>query len=342
MKKDLLQQISERLNAKGFTEGRSEDLLSSDRKPYEVGHGLMKQFEWLPEENLKKISEFDISQYKDFNSVYQAWGRKGFFKFVPYLTDMDDNPTLVLKHNKFMHMFRGYHFQISGTHNGIGECNIGSFRTSGLLDVLRYSKYADSHLLFILLYSAMIDCGFQNDNFRYAFYDHTDVIDKFFAASMKWWHVDFPYDSSLLQQYISYKDGTLEQNGITDDVYEIAFKDEVCCRFSMLHDEVCVEYNPTTELVQSRVVTFNLPDLLVGIPQEVVDRWDEYDEVDFRDSVKSAIHKSETVEQWVLLMLLKMVGIHTCFMATYPIKKIGAIPKYVDNKCKRFEDLNWK
>lgn len=343
MKTELLQQISDRLNAKGFTEHSSKDLLSSDRQPFAVGRGLMKQFQWLPEENLKKIAEFDISACKDYTDVYQTWGRKGFFKFVPYIVDGKDNPTLVLKHNKFMHMFRGYHFQISGTKDGIGECNIGNFRTSGLLRLLaNYEHYEDSHLLFLMMYSAMIDCGFQNDNFRYAFYDHTDVIDKFFAASMKYWRVNFPYDSSLLQQYISYEDATLDSLENTETTYEICVHGEPVCRFYMLQDEICVEYNPTIELTQSRLVRFSIPDACVGIAQDALTRMGDEGIDDMYGEIKDSISKYETIEQWILVMVLKLVGIHTCFMATYPIKRIGVIPFAKETDCKLFEDLNWK
>lgn len=340
MKKVYLQQICDKLNAMGFTEYNSEDLLSNDRKPFSVERGEVRSMHWLPEENLKKIAEFDISKCKDFRSVYQAWGREGLFKFVPYIIDEEDNPTLVLRHNKFLHMFRGYHFQVSETHDGIGSCHIGSYRTQGVIRMLAYNEdYADSHLMFLMMYGSMIDCGFQNDNFRYAFYEHPDVIDRFFKMSMEYWHIKFKYDMSLLKEYLQYEDTTLDDADIQQPVFELRGGGKSMCRFVLTTDMIRVEYNPVLTGYSSKVVTLNIPDVLVGVDTER-QHWDEDDIEDLHISLEQSMGSYCTVERWLLVMVLKLVGINTNFMASYAIKKIGYLPDAKNREVIEFEDLN--
>lgn len=335
MTMELLRQIECKLNEKGFMEYSSEDVLSNDQRPFAIGQGLLDQFEWLPEENLRKIAKFDISGYTSFEGVYQAWGNHGFFKFTPYITEKGLNPTMVLKHNKFLHMFRGYRFQISETYDGIGVCNTSSFNTQTLRKLIKNNpEYTDSHLLFLLMYSAMIDCGFQNDNFRYAFYDHRDVIDRFFKKSMKYWGTPFKYDSSLLQQYISYRADANDRSGEDGYVYEITSKGKPVCRFYTIHDELCIEYNPTLDVKYSRVVSFDIPAPTVGIPQSVLDGMPA-------DAIKTFMSKYRrgNVKPWFLAMMLKLVGVHTGFDTTYPIKKIGVLPEYFEGVLQPYDNL---
>lgn len=341
MKKEYLQQICDRINEQGITTYDGSDLSSSDRQPFSLKTRDIKELEWLPEENLKKIAEYDgYSAHKDFRSLYQAWGREGFFKFTPYIVENHENETLCLRHNKFLHMFRGYHYQISGTPDGIMDCGTGLLRTDNFLKLMRDEDNAQSHLGFIILYAAMIDCGFQNDNFRTLFYKDKDAVDDYFRKSMAYWGVKFSYGYDVVSKYITYRDGSIDTENNEFPVYCFRDKHGVYCRFWSSPKVVEVEYCYDVDqgVGNSRVVRFDIPDPIEGLDFSKIGWWTDDDTEDLRISFEEACFSHSKIEFFILLMMLKLVGVNSNYMATYPIKKIGYIKD--DKKAKTIEKFD--
>lgn len=343
MKEKYLQTICNKLNERGFVEYNSEDLLSTDRKPFSTEKGEVLALSYLPEENLKMIAENDTI-YKAVNSYYdwyQACGREGYFKFKPYIVNKADSPTLCLRHNRFLHMFRGYHFQISGTYNGIGECSSGLMRTDGFMNLLRYNKpYCKSHLGFIVMYAAMIDCAFHNDNFRDWFYSNGDEVDEYFRSSMRSWNVDFDYGFDVVRKYVSYRDGNLISSDCGHTVYYIEDKYGVMCRFWESPDKVEVEYCCDREkgIGRSKIVTFDIPSPEIGMDSMYIE--DEELNEELNDEFEGACYTREKIEYFILLMLLKFVGVNTNFIASYAVRKIGSIRPITDEGAKCIEKFD--
>lgn len=341
MKKQYLQQICNKLNERGFTTFNGSDLLSVDRQQFDIGCSEIKALSWLPEENLKVManSEDCYKSAKDYKDLYQMWGRAGLFKFKPYILDNKDNETLCLRHNKFMHMFRGYHFQISGSPDGQIDYGHGLMRTDGFLNLLRDKNYAKSHLGFIVLYAAMIDCGFQNDNFRSFFYDDKEAVDKYFRQSMKYWYVDFDYGYDIINKYMSYRDGNIDPDKCDHTVYSFGDSGGVWCRFWLSPEAVEVEYcyDSDTRVGNSKVVRFDIPDAIEGLDIKSIGWWTDDDSNDLRDSFEEACYTHESIEDFILLMLLKLIGINSNFMTTFPIKKIGYISRIDSDKIHMIE-----
>lgn len=342
MKKEYLQKICDKLNQKGLTEYDAEDILSSDRRPFSAERGEVKSLWWLPEDNLSKIAEYDISKYTDYAQVYQAWGREGFFKFKPYIVGRH-NTTMCLRHNRFLHMFRGYYFQVSGTPDGEGEYEKGLCRTDGFVTLLSYDNIrSKSHLGFIVLYASMIDCAFHIDSFRELFYNNRDEVDEYFRQSMKFWNINFSYGFDTISQYVTYRDGYLTQEESGHQIYYIEGKGGILCRFWVSPNKVEVEYcyDRDSGVGSSRIISFDIPSPLVGIDDESINKWDEDDRDDFEQSFFDACSSYEKVHDFVLLMLLKFIGIHSNYMGTYPIKKLGFIRNMNDESAIKMEKFD--
>ena len=329
MKNQYLEQIVAKMKEMGFTVYDDSNILSTAYVPISAEHEEVKSLLNLPEENLKKLAEFDISGCKDFSSTYQAWGRAGLLRFKPYLIDGKENPTLCIRHNRFMHMFRGYYYQISGTPDGIGDCGHGAFRTDELIRLLsKRSFVAESHLVFMIMYAAMIDCGFQNDNFRRMFYNKREDADEYFRNSMKFWDASFNYGVSLTEKYISYKEGMLTSDTCPSKLFVVESKNGALCRFWFNEHAVEVEYCSSTDngIGKSRIVHFDIPGPMDGIDVRKIRWWNSDDEKDLIIDIKDACaFEGGAVERFILLMLLKLVGVHINWVAAYPIKKMGLI-----------------
>lgn len=342
MKNMLLKKICDRLNEAGITDMDYSDILSPGVEcQFNVDSERIATISSLPLDNLKRISECDITSCSNYAEVYQMWGRLGMFKFKPYIVDENWNPTLCLRHNRFLHMFRGYYFQISETVDGIGEWSRGPYRTEGLIKLIRTNgeSYRASHLMFLMMYASMIHCGFSCDAFVDLFYSDRELVDKFFALSMKYWGIEFTVDSSIISNYIEYSDKfVLEQNDVRQVVYQYNSKRGPMCRFTLNHAIVSVEYNPDANISTSKIVQCSIPSIVTGMDERQIGLVDEYT-LDWNGGLEDAISKYETPAHWILLMILNLTGIHANFMGAYPTKKLGCIP-VLTGEYVGFKDLN--
>lgn len=160
---------------------------------------LRETLEHLPVENLKTINNhFDElvvnSGEHDCTEFIDAAASKGYLKFDPYVVkEPDGQATLVLRWNRFVHLFRGYHYQVSYTFNGIGEYQVANVRADMLVN--KYRGIRDSRFMQILMYVNCISACTGIDAFTETLQKHPEVIDDFVASSTKRYfdHFDITY-----------------------------------------------------------------------------------------------------------------------------------------------------
>lgn len=307
---------------------------------------------YLPEENLRKISEFDFSHITDLKSLYKEFREYGYFNFVPYIVpyseEGDDNPSLCIGYGRFLHMFRGYYFQISGTPDGTKSYANSALRTDSLVRLASYYNQArKSKLVYMFLYANMIDCGFQDSNFRYTFMNHREVVDEFFKKSMKSWGINFDYDSSVFNDVIYKGRGYLTPKDGTETIYEFRKKNEPYCRFEITKDRVSVEYarNTSAEYSGSMIMSIRIPDVTEGIVDsnplaKAMARMSGESQPDvdstyaeeLRYDIERVFDNDASVHHMILLMLLKFARIHACWYTIYPYQEAAPIKEFSDYK----------
>lgn len=309
-----------------------------------------KALGYLPELNLSYLAEMDYSKYKDFEEVRNAWvSPTNYLKFTPYIIsnpeEDDDNPSLCLNFDRFLHMFRGYYFQISGTHDGNGSHGITAIRTDSLMLLPLRTDYGvdlcKSKLIYMLLFAAMIDCGYQDENFRDAMESSPEVIDEFFKCCMEAWWMKFDYNYEVIKKSIHYTSGVLEPKNSADIIYQIKHEGRPICRFRVSDKRIEVEYAYTEnpgEIVSSTIMYMDIPDVTEGIVDsnpftkaagsmggEEPKVLDDVASAILRDDISSIFSDNAKPQHMILMMLLKFVGIHACWYTVYPIRKLQQI-----------------
>lgn len=353
-KKECIEKIVARLNEAGLTLTDNEDLLSEKKVPFSSKSKEIAQLRWLPLINLEGMADMIYSKYNSYQQIYQEWGNRGLLKFEPYIVpsrdDCDDNPSMCLRHNRFIHMFRGYYFQVSGTVDGTGSFARNPYSVQGLMSFIRgeHGSLDSSDLIYMLMYASLIDCGFQIDSFADLFYKEdgkgVELIDRYLIKSMDYWLIKFKGRSfSDIKKYMSYEDGMLLPEDYPNQaVYQIPGNNNnnIWRRFTISEDEIRVEY-PTgldKSVFPSKIVILKVPDLKVGFQQPK--GWEEEDDECLYYSFKRCFYKEKDYMKILLLMLLKLSGLHVDFMGAYPIRRLGLISNIPSNKYVTFKSCS--
>lgn len=328
-KAEYISKICEKLQEGGFKSYDAEDILG--REPIatlDSDSFELRAFRWLPEENLRKMSEFDYSKYEDWSKLYQAFGREGFFNMKPFITTKyEENPSLVLRHNRFLHMFRGYYFQISSTVTGQVDNGHGSFRTDGLLRNAEPRNFVrQSKLYYMLLYAALIDCGFMSTPFINLFENDRAAVDEFLSKSLKAWFIYNTYTWDDIAGYFT----TSHESIIPaehDKVYEVYAGLATLCRFCVDKKSISVEYKPKGAALTT-TLTLNIPDVFDGV--EPIE--DEDDKYDMQYAIDRCFNDKSYPKLMLLVMVLKLAGINLNWVACYAVKKLDVFPKLNTNE----------
>lgn len=190
-KTELVQELKRLLEEKGFyTE--SSDVFntkfffkSSHLKAIKVG---------CNSENIQKMCDLlKVDGYNDAADFYNYCRSHGLFYVEPRIYGKSKEvPSIILGIDKYIHWFRGYHFQISNTHNGIGEVYSGPYRLDAALynlqdlpeDVVEEAKRQVFVACFVqvLLY----------EHNGYKAYKNIEMLDEFLKMSGKLSRVDGP------------------------------------------------------------------------------------------------------------------------------------------------------
>lgn len=156
---------------------------------------LRETLEHLPEENLKNICDhfYEIAEPTGEHDCMEFVNRAatlGYLKFDPYvIKEPGGRAVLVLRWNRFVSLFRGYHYQVSYTFEGIGEYQSACVRTDSLF--AKYRDIRDSKLMQVLLYSNCINACTGIDSFTETLHRHPEVIDDFVASTAKQYFRDY-------------------------------------------------------------------------------------------------------------------------------------------------------
>lgn len=301
-KKELINKTYEKLNSMGITH------LSDFKDMFDVDEDATCGLMFMPIENIQKLVECPLNKCTNLKDVYQAWGKCGALRFTPYEVDEDDNPSLVLRHNRFLHMFRGYSFQASGTSDGISDCGSGSYHTNFLTKTRYYNRVLHDGLIsYMLWWAALIDVGFRFDNFIELFNKDIKPIEKFLADSMRYWNRDTGYKWSDVEKYITFDTGNIDT--MQRKMYQLKDYNGVVAYLAIGKKSVQVE------TVDSTLLTIKIPELNEGTDYVLED----YDDLaEFEDEVH--ILEQNHYLEMIAVMALKLVGIHISFTNFYPLK----------------------
>ncbi len=301
-KKELVEKICTRLNEHGLrdTDSRGDDCEFSATK------GTCAGFMYLPTDNLQQILNCNVDDWSDFGKVYNTWGRAGALRFKPYSDHCEDNPSLVIRHNRYLHMFRGYHFQASYTVNGIGDAGSGSYRTDFLVRAEYWQYLINNGLIsYMLWWSAFIDVGFQFRNFAELFEEDIHVLEDFLSESMKFWNHKFEYKWSDVAECIEFSHSDIDVN--VRKMYQISDDDRVGAYLAIGNKSIQVQTKKGTWAL-------TLPDLMTGTGYISTS---EEDMEGFEEEV-SILERNHYLEM-LAVMLLKLAGIHISFINWYPL-----------------------
>lgn len=206
-KKELINKIAEVCEEHGFNKA------SETARTFPRSNSFIDTLKWLPVENLQKMLDCDISKCKDFQEAYQKWGRYGALRFAPYVVQNEDNPSICIRRDRFLHMFRGYYFQVSSTESGI--CSNGSnfYRTQFMTTNVEDNKILKKGLLsYMLWFMSLIYMGFQYDNFREQWNEDKTVVNDFLRRSMNYWYVGRDQDWEDISGYFDWTDGNIDKS----------------------------------------------------------------------------------------------------------------------------------
>lgn len=305
-KKELITKICKNLNAKGF---RDEPVYALDVPvPFSFLKGFGGTLKWLPIENIQKMADCDITNCNSFKEAYELWGRAGALKFQPYFVIDKGSPSLVVRRNRFLHMFRGYHFQVSGTIDGIGDYGSGAYRMDFLTTVPYYREMLHDGIIgYMLWWAALIDVGFTFDNFRDLFNNNIDVLNEFLNDTMNCWSGMQDRKWSDIEHYIKHETGNI--NVMTRKTYQLRHNNKsVVCYFAIGKKTIQVE------LAGSHLVTLTIPDLNDGVGYNLNNEADKNE----YDAQVEILEKNHYIEM-LLVMLLKLCNINISFNGWWPI-----------------------
>lgn len=312
---------------------RVESAFGDDLTGEEAGYEIRERLQYVPEENLARMLSVPVAPRVKYSDWIKEIGSFRLLKFDPYIVNENKHPSLVLRYNRFLHWFRGYHFQVSYSESGIGEWSSASTR----LDVLRreFLKIGidpDSTDLYqMLFYMNCIAAATEIDQFRELLKSNQGLVDRFVEASAKLEGMhNYGITHSRLVECITEETGVSKY--ILEDptvwVYRLAASNTTdYCRL-VVRDFLDISIEVPTEI---GIKTFRL-NLHEYIPA-IDDCGDELEDT------AALIHCNEILYSTVSF-LLNTFGFVVNFMVAYPIEKGETMPALNSGCVMELESLN--
>lgn len=148
-----------------------------------------KKFKYIPNFHLRALVENfetikgECGRERTVSTFLAAAAKAGMLNFKPYIAKNSyGDVTLVLKYNRYVHLFRGYHYQCSYTADGVGEYSSAGVR----IDVLRStfgSELRNNKLLKMFYYMNLIACCKELDVFTKLLKNDPGLVDEFMKKS---------------------------------------------------------------------------------------------------------------------------------------------------------------
>lgn len=149
------------------------------------------------------IHLLDTSDTVDSAGFYNYCKRHGLLKIEPkIISTPGEIPSLMLDIDRYLHWFRGYHFQISDTHQGIGEVYSGTYRLDRALDSIKYLPEDSIEDAKRDVFTASFIPILFYDDVGYKLGSKTEILDKFLELSGKLSRVEKPSMTNFMSKLI--------------------------------------------------------------------------------------------------------------------------------------------
>ena len=155
----------------------------------EAKQDVVKMLKYLPEEVLENLckhyKELILTIPKTVNVFMEEASKRDLLKFKPYVVWDCKVPMLVLKYNRYVHLFRGYHYKVSYTPDGIGEYQSAGIRIDQYRNLVSIKELRQSEFMQAAYYMNCIAACTGIDEFDNLLKDNPEVVDEFVAKSTK-------------------------------------------------------------------------------------------------------------------------------------------------------------
>lgn len=160
--------------------------LEEDTKP---NSDIYKKFKYIPNFHLRALVENfetiknECGRERTVSTFLAVAAKAGMLNFKPYITKNSyGHVTLVLKYNRYVHLFRGYHYQCSYTADGIREYSSAGVRIDMLSSTFG-RELRNSKLLKMFYYMNLIACCKELDVFTKLLETDPGLVDEFMKKS---------------------------------------------------------------------------------------------------------------------------------------------------------------
>lgn len=282
----------------------------------------------IPAENINKV----ICNYRLLYSLLERRGaltlgallnkaaERGFLAFKPYvINDGRRHPILVLKYNRYLHLFRGYNFQVSYTAEGIGEYSSAGIRLDFALKNFNYDA-CNSKYVQMLYYMNAVHAAIELETFRVLLHDDVGIFDDFMKATlehvyMKSLKVNYTFNDvcSMLRRLPANSDAS--ENAVS--IYRIPDTDTMdYARLYMYSNDMLAIETPNEG--GTNTALFKLPELKDD--EHLVSEFPYKYEEDLEEIAEEVKDNKEIFYSFVAFTL-DLCGIHSNFMVTYPLER---------------------
>lgn len=289
---------------------------------------------YIPEDNLERVYKCMpaiIKQMKEPYTVEQflhVAAKQGYLSFTPYTSiDCHGYPSLVLKYNRFAHLFRGMHYQVSYTAEGIGEYQSNSIRLDALRKMFKCCPETDVSQC--LQYMNLIAACFGIDPFMNTLSKSPEIIDDFIRQSLsdeiKGYNLTY---ADLREKAILNRSNPEHKEAIDaakwqgpEFIYRIPASDTMdFCRLNVYHVDVfgnrCVgvEYGVDGSIVETM---FKLPDFSDEDIKQLQEYFDDEDKGGIAEEYVISVYTSRSVFCSLVVFALNTCGVACNFMVAY-------------------------
>lgn len=293
---------------------------------------VAKRLRVFPTDNLKTIlTNFDTIVYecgreKTYSVFMSVVAKAGMAKFDPYISkDEKGHYSLVLKYNRFVHLFRGYHYQCSYTEEGIGEYSSSGIRIDRIKAMFDQYDLRETKLLKYLYYMNLINCCQDMEGFNRLLCSNSELVDEFMRLSTQNIFDEWDVTYNELVDFIVVLNPTNEGKYLEDGtpvepqkVYRIPKSETTDIARIYIYSEVFYGVELwVPEQIEEVLFTFPMPWDSKDQLEKVAEYWDETPEK-MAEILCSGILSSTEVKCAFTAFALNHTGFVTNFLVTYP------------------------
>ena len=303
----------------------NKELITGDMNS-QGSKNIIADLKYIPVDNIRKLLlnfiDINVKCSRDTFSEFLGEAAKlGHLSFEPYITrNSHNNPTLVLKYNRYVHLFRGYHYQCSYTADGVGTYSNAGVRIDHTTNSFP-REFKQGKLLKMLYYMNLIACCKCLDTFNKLLRKHPEVVDEFMREST----------ANIFDDYdITFKGDMLSMINSMDSEVDYAEPIETLrvpvndtsdyCRVKVFNaNTVAIEFSNGSRVNE---VMFTLPDCGQGVSTDVLRRFAAVDEMsveEFVDGNSKDIYSNSDIYLSLVNFAMNMCDFVINFVTVYSI-----------------------